>query len=82
MFSIFSGNSRKVIVSREGVAAFNRQWPCSKLDSSRHYWFEFDDSGELVDCDVPEHSDGIEANVLAGDAMQFFLEGDLPDYAN
>lgn len=59
--------SRKVIVSREEVAEFNRRWPCSELRSTRAYWFEFDASGDLVDTDVPEHDDGRAAAAMSED---------------
>lgn len=72
---IFSGNPRKVIVSMSEVAAFNRQWPCSELSDARAYWFEFDASGDLVDCDMPEHSDGAAAAALCED-VKAFLEDD------
>ena len=39
----------KVIVSRDEVASFNRGWPCSTLRETRDYWFDFDNSGDLVD---------------------------------
>jgi hypothetical protein len=71
---LFSGNKRKVIVSREEVAEFNRHWPCSELSSNRHYWFEFDTNGDLIDTDVPEHSDGAAASALADDAKTFLEE--------
>lgn len=79
--------SRKVIVSREGVRAFNLQWPCSPLSSDRHYWFEFEgdgvdgDAGDLVDCDVPEHSDGDAAAAMAEDAKHYLETGELPAWA-
>jgi hypothetical protein len=78
---IFSGNPRKVIVSREDVAAFNAQWPCSTLRATRHYWFEFDSDGDLVDCDVPEHDDGPAASAMADDARAFLETGDAPAWA-
>ena len=71
---------RKVQVTRVGVALFNAQWPCSKLSSERCYWFEFDENRDLVDTDVPEHSDGPEAKAMADDALSFLL-GDVPDWA-
>lgn len=68
---LFSGNKRKVIVSREEVDAFRSSWPGCKL-RSRSYWFEFDSNSCLVDTDVPEHDDGPEAAALAEDARTFF----------
>lgn len=58
---------RKVRISREGVAAFNAAWPGSRLSASRAYRFDFDEWGDLVDTDVPEHSDGPEAAALSDD---------------
>jgi hypothetical protein len=78
---LFSGNPRKVIVSCDDVAAFNAQWPCSTLRDSRHYWFEFDADGNLVDCDVPEHDDGPAAVAMADDARAFLETGEAPDWA-
>lgn len=80
MPTLFSGNKRKVIVSRSEVAAFNRKWPCSKLSPTRHYWFEFDERGDLVDTDVPEHSDGPEAAVMSDDCALFLLSGDVAEW--
>lgn len=67
---LFSGNKRKVIVSREEVREFNRHWPCSEL-RDRSYWFEFAENGDLVDTDVPEHDDGSAAVALSQDAQRF-----------
>jgi hypothetical protein len=64
----------KVITTRQEVYAFNSAWPCSKLDSKRHYWFEFDETGDLVDCDVPEHSDGPEAAAMADDCKALLFD--------
>lgn len=61
----------KVRISREGVAVFNAYWPCSKLRPTRAYWFEFDDDGNLVDTDVPEHDDGPEATALSHDCQEW-----------
>ena len=71
---------RKVIVSREGVASFNRGWPCSELSDARTYWFEFDSAGDLIDTDVPEHSDGGAAKAMAEDCRAYLLEGDIPTW--
>lgn len=67
-------NSLKVIVSREEVAAFNSRWPGSRLDPTRTYYFEFDPHGDLVDTDVPEHSDGPEAGALAEDCLEWLRD--------
>lgn len=76
---IFSGNSRKVIFTREDVAAFNRQWPCSEL-RDRAYWFEFDENGDLVDTDVPEHDDGQAALALSEDAKRYLFDDVEPEW--
>jgi len=65
---------RKVIVSREEVASFNRGWPCSTLRDSRAYWFEFDQDFDLVDTDCPEHDDGPAASAMADDCREFLRE--------
>ena len=69
---LFSGNKRKVIVSREEVRLFRYGWPCSNL-RDRAYWFEFAANGDLVDTDVPEQDDGNGASALADDAKAFLL---------
>jgi hypothetical protein len=66
----------KIIVSREEVARFNARWPGSVLDDNRHYWFEFDADGNLIDTDVPEHSDGLEASSMAEDCKEFHFDGE------
>lgn len=82
MLSIWSDDSRKVIVSIDGVKAFNRQWPCSELRETRAYWFEFDTDGDLIDTDVPEHDDGAAALAMSADCLTFLDEGELPGWAN
>lgn len=77
---IWNGDSRKVIVPREAVALFNAQWPCSSLRSSRAYWFEFDDSGDLVDTDCPEHDDGPAAVALAADCLAWLDDDTRPEW--
>ena len=72
---------RKVIVSREGVASFNRGWPCSELSPGRHYWFEFDANRDLVDTDVPEHSDGTAALAMSQDCAAYLFDDARPDWA-
>lgn len=69
---------RKVRFSAAAVRMFNLQWPCSELDSARAYWFEFDESGDLVDCDVPEHSDGSAALAMSQDAQAWLEDGEEP----
>lgn len=71
---------RKVRVSAEGVAAFNRQWPASTLRDTRAYWFEFDDGGQMVDTDCPESDDGPAALAISVDCQAFLDEGALPDW--
>ena len=78
--TIWNDTSRKVMVSRQCVALFNAQWPCSPLQTSRAYWFEFDTSGDLIDCDVPEHSDGSAALALAEDCREFLENGSQPQW--
>ena len=80
MVQIEQISSRKVRITRAGVIFFNRRWPCSKLDPARSYWFEFDAKGDLVDTDVPEHSDGPEASALADDAKAFLFEDQMPGW--
>lgn len=72
---------RKVIVTRDEVAAFNRAWPCSKL-RDRSYWFEFDMSGDLVDTDLPESDDGHEASAMAADCYQLLWDTTYADWMN
>ena len=67
---------RKVRFSRDDIATFNAQWPCSTLRDSRAYWFQFDERGDLVDCDVPEQDDGQAALALADDAKRI-LDGEV-----
>lgn len=78
--TIFSGNPRKVIVSRQGVAMFNAQWPCSTLRTSRAYWFEYDESGDLIDTDCPEHDDGPAAVAMADDCRAWLFDGIKPEW--
>lgn len=63
---IWNGNTRKVIVPRDEVNAFRQAFQPSTISGGlrgcslqdRSYWFEFDDNGDLIDTDVPEHSGG------------------------
>lgn len=71
---------RRVRISRVGVALFNAQWPCSTLRSERAYWFEFDEAGELVDCDVPEQDDGPAAAALCDDALAWLIDDTIPEW--
>lgn len=72
---------RKVIVSREAVASFNRGWPCSTLRSSRAYWFEFAANGDLTDTDCPESDDGSASVAMSDDCKAFLFEGVRPGWA-
>lgn len=71
---------RKIWVSPTAVALFNSQWPCSELRSSRAYWFGFDESGDLVDTDCPQHDDGPAAAAMADDCKAFLFDDVLPDW--
>jgi hypothetical protein len=72
---------RKVRVSRDGVAAFNRRWPGSSLRDSRAYWFEFDRNGDLIDVDVPEQDDGPAAAAMAEDCKAWLFDDVTPGWA-
>lgn len=72
----------KVRVTMDGVAEFNRRWPCSELRSTRAYWFDFDANGDLVDTDVPEHDDGSAATAMSDDCKAFLFEGKTPAWAD
>lgn len=80
MPTIFSGCARRVIVSRDEIRAFNASWPASELRDSRTYWFEYDESGDLVDTDVPESDDGAAAAALADDCRAWMEWGDWPEW--
>lgn len=71
----------KVRISSEGVASFNRGWPCSELRASRAYWFEFDEAGDLVDTDVPHSDDGSAAAAMSEDCKAFLFEAVAPSWA-
>lgn len=72
---------RKVRVSREGVASFNRGWPCSELRFSRAYWFEFNAAGDLIDSDLPHTDDGPAAAAMCEDCKAWLFDGTAPDWA-
>jgi hypothetical protein len=80
MPELFSGNRHKVIVSRQEVARFNARWPGSPLNPNRHYGFEFDEQGDLLDSDVPEHQDGTAALALAYACREFYLLETWPEW--
>lgn len=65
---------RKVRFAKEEIAAFNLSWPCSKLRSTRAYWFEFATNGDLVDTDVPQQDDGDEALALSYEAWKWLID--------
>jgi hypothetical protein len=73
-------NSRKVIVSRNEVSAFNGRWPCSELRDTRAYWFQFDADGDLVDTDVPEQDDGPAASAMADDCRALLFDQTIADW--
>ena len=73
--------TNKVIVSRNEVARFNSKWPCSELRDSRSYWFEFDDNGDLIDTDVPEHDDGTAARAMSDDCREWLFNDVQPEWA-
>ena len=73
-------SSSKVRVSREGVRLFNNRWPCSELRSNRAYWFEFNEIGDLVDTDVPEHDDGGAAVAMAEDCKEYLFNNTIPEW--
>ncbi len=72
------GDFRTVVFNKAEVNHFNHSWPGSKL-MDRGHWFEFARNGDLVDTDVPEHSDGPEALALAQEAKEW-LEDVEPDF--
>lgn len=72
---------QKVIVTRDGIAAFNARWPGSNLRDSRSYWFEFDDTRDLVDTDTPEQDDGAAAAALAEDCAAYLFDDTAPEWA-
>ena len=61
----------RVCVSRDDVAAFNSQWPCSGIPE-RPIWFEFDSNG-LVDLGPGDTSefDGPALLALSEDAQAY-----------
>lgn len=71
---------RKVRFTREAIALFNAQWPCSTLRATRSYWFEFDLKGDLVDTDVPEQDDGNAARALSDDAKAYLFDDVTPPW--
>jgi len=72
----------KIIVSRLEVKLFNSAWPCSELQDTRHYWFEFDADGDLIDTDVPEHSDGSAASAMANDCKAWLFDDVEPEWSS
>jgi len=72
-------NGNKVFFSTNDVRMFARTWPGCILQD-RAYWFEFDGEGNLVDTNIPENEDGLEAIALADDAGQY-MAGTRPRWA-
>ena len=70
----------KVMVDQVGIALFNRRWPGSNLRTSRHYWFEFDNDGNLIDCDMPQHDDGTAAQALMEDCRAWLFDDVQPEW--
>lgn len=69
-------NPRKVIFTREEVAAFVHDNPGCGLQSTRAYWFEFDPDAELIDMDVPWQDYGPGAEALADTARAWLEDND------
>lgn len=72
--------AHKVMVDQVGIALFNARWPCSNLRTTRHYWFEFDSDGNLIDCDVPQHDDGDAAHALMEDCRAWLFDNVQPEW--
>lgn len=81
MPTLFTGPPRYLIVSRDEVRRFNASHPGSLLSPERHYWFEFDADGTLIDHDVPEHSDGPWVVEMVNDCRRCLRDGDEPDWS-
>lgn len=64
----------------ERKVLFNSVWPCSELRTSRHYWFEFAENGDLIDTDVPESDDGSAAAALSDDCKAWLFDGRQPEW--
>lgn len=63
----------KVGFTKDEIKLFHASFPCHGMQTDRAYWFEFDPvDGDLIDTDVPEHSDGYAASVLADIAKEFW----------
>ena len=70
----------KLRFSKQEIALFNAKWPGSTLRATRAYWFEFDERGNLIDTDVPEHDDGYAAAALAHDAARYIFDDVQPEW--
>jgi hypothetical protein len=70
----------KIGFDQVAIALFNAQWPASPLDPKRQYWFEFDADRNLIDTDVPEHTDGPAAAALASDAEAYAFDSIQPEW--
>lgn len=70
---------RTVLFSQEEVDEFRSSWPCNEL-TSRSYWFEFDQNGDLIDCDAPNEEGGAALLALSQEAQEYLNNSlDSPD---
>jgi hypothetical protein len=62
----------RVCVSRDDVADFRSQWPCSGLPD-KAMWFEFESNGDLVDVGPMDTSrfDGPDLLALSQNAQEY-----------
>jgi hypothetical protein len=79
MISVFRsfGSGSAITVHPDGVAAFNKRWPCSNLLDDRSISFEFDRRGDLIDTDAP---DGEAALAMANDVKAFLFDHKWPEW--
>lgn len=73
------GVARTVIVSSTEIANFNLKWPCSNLDVTSEYYFEFARNGDLVDTDAPDCE---AASAMADDCKAYWFEEIEPQWAD
>lgn len=78
--SMISRRGRVVFVSGDGVAAFNRRWPCSPIQPHEQF-FEFEANGDLVFTSLQEDEDGSAAVAMSEDCRAFLTSGDVPEWA-
>jgi hypothetical protein len=69
---------RSINFDKAAIAHFNAQWPASQLDTSRSYWFEFDENRNLIDTDC--EIDGPETLALAADAETYIFDYRYPEW--